>query len=298
MPLREQQPLGRSPRAGSQSSACDALAGCTSPRRAIQKRRSTPLHSGRLWKSWGGTLVAISQSIIDGALLTLKRPASSLQNSRPSAVIISAGTAGTLVLQQTAGTVPIVFVIVNDPVAQGIVQSLDHPGGNITGFSYLEPTIGAKWIELLKEIAPDVTRIARMFNPDANPSYRFFYQSMGAAAPKFGVQTAMAQVHTTSDIEEAMLTIGHEAGGGLIISPDSFNYTNRKLIIELAARHRLPAVYGILGTAAEGGLIYYSVDVVDQFRSAAGYVDRILHGTKPADLPVQLPTKFFADHQF
>jgi putative tryptophan/tyrosine transport system substrate-binding protein len=207
-------------------------------------------------------------------------------------VIISAGTAGTLVLQQTAGTVPIVFVIVNDPVAQGIVQSLDHPGGNITGFSYLEPTIGAKWIELLKEIAPGVTRIALMFNPDANPSYRFFYQSMGAAAPKFGVQTAMAEVHATSDIEEAMLTIGREAGGGLIISPDSFNYTNRKLIIELAARHRLPAIYGILGTAAEGGLIYYSVDVVDQFRSAAGYVDRILHGTKPADLPVQLPTKF------
>jgi putative tryptophan/tyrosine transport system substrate-binding protein len=209
-----------------------------------------------------------------------------------SDVIISAGTAGTLVLQQTAGTVPIVFVIVNDPVAQGIVQSLDHPGGNITGFSYLEPTIGAKWIELLKEIAPDVTRIALMFNPDANPSYRFFYQSMGAAAPKFGVQTAMAEVHSTSDIEGAMLTIGHEAGGGLIISPDTFNYTNRKLIIELAVRHRLPAIYGIFGTAAEGGLIYYSADVVDQFRGAAGYVDRILHGTKPADLPVQLPTKF------
>ncbi len=207
-------------------------------------------------------------------------------------VIISGGTPGALAFQQITRTVPIVFAVVTEPVTQGIVQSLAHPGGNMTGFSYVEPPIGAKWVELLKDIAPQVTRVALVFNPDASPQSRFFYQSMEAAAPKFAVQAVMVPVRMTGDIEQAMATMGHEPGGGLIISTDAFLYTNRKLIIELAARHRLPAIYGILGTAAEGGLIYYGVDVVDQYQRAAGYVDRILRGTKPADLPVQLPTKF------
>jgi putative tryptophan/tyrosine transport system substrate-binding protein len=218
--------------------------------------------------------------------------AAELLNLAPD-VIVSGGTPGALAFQQITRTVPIVFAVVTEPVMQGIVQSLAHPGGNMTGFSYVEPPIGAKWVELLKDIAPQVTRVALVFNPDASPQSRFFYQSMEAAAPKFAVQTAMVPVRTTGDIEQAMATMGHEPGGGLIISADAFLYTNRKLIIELAARHRLPAIYGILGsTAAEGGLIYYGVDVVDQYQRAAGYVDRILRGTKPADLPVQLPTKF------
>jgi len=160
----------------------------------------------------------------------------------------------------------------------------------MTGFTYVEPSMGAKWVELLKDLAPHVTRIALMFNPDASPQSQFFYESMEAVAPK--VQAVMAPVRVTADIEQTMATIAREPGGGLIISTDAFLYANRKLIIELAARHQLPAIYGILGTAAEGGLVYYGVDVVDQYRRAAGYVDRILHGTKPADLPVQQPTKF------
>src|SRR5262249_39549754 len=149
-----------------------------------------------------------------------------------------------------------------------------------------------KWVELLKELAPNVTRIALMFNPDASPQSQFFYQSMEAAAPKFAVQAVMMPVRMIGEIERAMTTMGNEPGGGLIISTNAFLYTNRKLVFDLAARHRLPAIYEILGTAAKGGLIYYGVDVVDQYRRAAGYADRILRGTKPADLPVQLPTKF------
>jgi putative tryptophan/tyrosine transport system substrate-binding protein len=217
--------------------------------------------------------------------------AAELLNLAPD-VIVSGGTPGVLAFQQLTRTVPIVFTVVTEPVTQGIVQSLDHPGGNITGFTYVEPAMGAKWVELLKEIAPHVTRIALVFNPDASPQSRFFYQSMEEAAPKFAVQTIIVPVRMTGDIEQTMATMGNEPGGGLIISTDTFLYANRKLIFELAARHRLPAIYGMLGTAAEGGLIYYGVDVVDQYRSAAGYVDQILHGSKPADLPVQLPTKF------
>jgi putative ABC transport system substrate-binding protein len=218
-------------------------------------------------------------------------PAEELLKFAPDA-IMSAGTPGTLVFQQITRTVPIVFAIVNEPVTQGIVQSLAHPGGNITGFAYMEPTIGPKWVELLREIAPHVTRIAFMFNPDANPQSRLFYQSIEAAAPKFAVQAVMVPVRVRGDIEQAMPAMAQAPGGGLVIAADAFNHTNRKLIIELAARYRLPAIYGLLSTPAEGGLIYYNVDVLDQFRRAAGYVDQILRGTQPADLPVQQPTKF------
>jgi putative ABC transport system substrate-binding protein len=207
-------------------------------------------------------------------------------------VIVSAGTPGALAFQQLTRTVPIVFAVVTEPVNQGIVQSLAHPGGNMTGFAYVEPSMGAKWVELLKDIAPNVTRLALMFNPDASPQSRFIYESMKTATPKSGVEAVMAPVRMTGDIEQAMVTIAREPGSGLIISTDGFLYTNRKLIIELAARHQLPAIYGILGRATEGGLIYYGVDVVDQYQRAAGYVDRILRGAKPTDLPLQLPTKF------
>jgi putative tryptophan/tyrosine transport system substrate-binding protein len=218
--------------------------------------------------------------------------AADLLNLAPD-VIVSGGTPGTLAFQQFTRTVPIVFAVVTEPVSQGIVQSLAHPGGNMTGFTYVEPGLAAKWVALLKDIAPHVTRIALVFNPDASPQSRFFYQSMETVAPRLMMQAVMTPVRVTGDIEQAMATIAREPGGGLIISTDAFLYTNRKLIIELAVRrHRLPAIYGILGTAAEGGLIYYGVDVVDQYRRAAGYVDRILQGARPADLPVQQPTKF------
>ena len=166
--------------------------------------------------------------------------------------------------QQITRTVPIVFAIVNEPVTQGIVQSLAHPGGNITGFAYMEPSIGPKWVELHREIVPHVTRISFMFNPDANPQSRLFYQSIEAAAPKFAVQAVVVPVRMRGDVEQAMAAMANEPGGGLIIAADAFNYTNRKLIIELAARHRLGDLSDadcVLGHAQRAGTKPTSQDV-------------------------------------
>jgi putative tryptophan/tyrosine transport system substrate-binding protein len=217
--------------------------------------------------------------------------AEELLNLAPD-VMFCAGSPATLALQRATRTVPVVFITVSEPVSQGIVASLSRPGGNLTGFSYLEPTIGAKWLELLKEIAPRVNRVALMFNPSSSPYSRLFYQTIEAATSKFAVQASMALVHDPSEIEPVIAMHGREPGGGLIVSADAFNLANRKLIVELAARHRVPAIYGMPGLASEGGLIYYNVEVTDQYRSAARYVDRILRGEKPADLPVQQPTRF------
>jgi putative ABC transport system substrate-binding protein len=207
-------------------------------------------------------------------------------------VIFCAGTPATSALQQATSTVPVVFITVSEPVRQGFVKSLANPGGNLTGFSYMEPEIGAKWLELLKEIAPRVTRVSLMFNPASSPYSRLFYQTIASATRKFAVEAAMALVRDPSEIEQVIAELGREPGGGLIVSADAFNLANRKRIVDLAGRHRLPTIYGIPGLASEGGLIYYNVEFTDQYRSAAGYVDRILRGEKPADLPVQQPTKF------
>src|SRR5262249_12831654 len=186
--------------------------------------------------------------------------------------------------------VPVVFVLVAEPVAQGFVQSLSRPGGHVTGFAYLEPTVGAKWLELLKQIAPGVRRAAYVFSPTASPYAPLFYKSIEAAAATLGVATVAAPAREPAEIEPTLA--GIKSAGGLIFNADGFIRTNRKLAIDLAARHRLPAIYGIPTRAAEGGLIYYCLDILDQYRQAVAYVDRILRGEKPADLPVQQPTKF------
>jgi putative ABC transport system substrate-binding protein len=217
--------------------------------------------------------------------------AEELLNLAPD-VMFCAGSPATLALQRATRTVPVVFITVTEPVSQGIVASFSRPGGNLTGFSYLEPTIGAKWLELLKAIAPGVNRVALMFNPSSSPYSRLFYQTIEAATSKFAVQAFMALVHDASEIDPIIAMLGREPGGGLIVSADAFNLANRKLIMDLAARHRVPAIYGFPALAAEGGLIYYNVEFIDQYRSAAAYVARILRGEKAGDLPVQQPTKF------
>jgi putative ABC transport system substrate-binding protein len=217
--------------------------------------------------------------------------AEELLNLAPD-VMFCAGSPATLALQRATRTVPVVFITVSEPVSQGIVASLSRPGGNLTGFSYLEPTIGAKWLELLTAIAPGVNRVALMFNPSSSPYSRLFYQTIKAATSKFAVQAFMALVHDASEIEPIIAMLGREPGGGLIVSADAFNLANRKLIMDLAARHRVPAIYGFPALAAEGGLIYYNVEFIDQYRSAAGYVARILRGEKAGDLPVQQPARF------
>jgi putative ABC transport system substrate-binding protein len=206
-------------------------------------------------------------------------------------VVLATTSRAVATLQQATRTVPIVFMTTIEPVAQGFVQSLAHPGGNITGFTNMEATVGAKWLALLKEVAPRVARVAFMLNPD-NPGPAQFSGSAAAAAPKLAVEVVMAQVRGPTEIEAALTRLGREPGGGLIIPPDGFTLVHRKLIIELAARYRLPAIYGIRDFADDGGLAYYGVDVTDQYRQAAAYVDRILRGEKPGDLPVQQPTKY------
>ena len=205
-------------------------------------------------------------------------------------LILCGGSPAVQTLQQTTRTVPIVFVLVAEPVAQNFVQSLAHPGGNTTGFSYLEPTVGAKWLELLKEIAPGIKRVAYVFSPKASPYAPLFYKSIEAAAGKLALETVLAPAREPAEIEPLMAGFG--ADSGVIFNADAFILTNRKLAIDLAARYRLPALYGIPTTANDGGLIYYGLDILDQYRQAVAYVDRILKGEKPADLPVQQPTKF------
>jgi putative ABC transport system substrate-binding protein len=207
-------------------------------------------------------------------------------------VILAITSPSVAALQQATRTVPIVFAGIGDPVGQGFVVSLARPGGNITGFTGLEFSIGEKWVGLLKELAPGVTRIAYLFHPEIGPYYALWLKSVEAAAGILGVETIAAPVRAPSDIERAISAIAVHPDGGLIVQPHGYTVTNRRLIIELAARHRLPAVYTYRYEAVEGGLVSYGADISDQFRRAADYVDRILKGEKPPELPVQQPLKY------
>jgi putative ABC transport system substrate-binding protein len=210
-------------------------------------------------------------------------------------VILANGDAAAKTVQQSTRTVPVIFIAGSDAVANGLVQSLAHPGGNLTGFSVLEPSLGAKLLELLKEIAPSVARVAILFNQD-NPGNRGVSASAAAAALRFAVEVVEVPLRESNEIEAeieaAMAQWGREPDYGLIVLPDPSTNSHRKLIIELAARHRLPAIHALRAATADGGLMSYGVDLPDLFRQAATYADRILKGDKPADLPVQLPTKF------
>ena len=187
-------------------------------------------------------------------------------------------------------TIPIVFVYVADPISSGFAPSLARPGGNITGFTYLEPTTGGKWVGLLKEIAPRTTHVALLFNPaTAPPSYML---SIQPAASSFAVAATTAPVHASDEIEGVIAAQARDPGGALLVMPDVFNDANRELIIALAARYGIPAIYPRPVFAESGGLIAYGADLTEQFRQAAGYIDRILKGTNPGDLPIQQPTKF------
>jgi len=206
-------------------------------------------------------------------------------------VILSVATETVGVLQQATHATPIVFVQVSDPVGAGFVESLARPGGNATGFTPFEFGISAKWLELLKEIAPRVTRVAVLRDPILATGIGQF-AAMQSAAPSLGVELSPVSVSSASEIERAVNAAGQRPNGGLIVVPGSLTLRHRKSIIELAAQHRLPAVYPYRYHVADGGLIAYGPDTIDQYRRAGGYIDRILKGEKPADLPVQAPTKY------
>jgi len=205
-------------------------------------------------------------------------------------VILANGTPAAKTMQQASHTVPVIFIAGGDPVVDGLVPSLAHPGGNLTGFYVFEPSLAAKLLELLKQIAPHVSRVAILSNPDANPAS--WFASAVAAAPRFAVEVVEAPLRDINEIEAAMTQWGREPNFGLIVVPDPATNAHRKLINELATRHRLPVIHALRAAAAEGGLISYGVDLPSLFRQSAIYADRILKGANPADLPISLPTKF------
>jgi putative tryptophan/tyrosine transport system substrate-binding protein len=228
---------------------------------------------------WGITTPELAQRF-GGELLSLS----------PDAILCS-GSPAVKALKQATVKGPIVFLLVAEPVDQGIVGSLDHPGANITGFAYMERTIGAKWFGLLMEVAPQVKSIAYIFSPKAAPYAHFYYESAAAAVVTRGVRVEMVPVTEVAEIERAFANTG--TGAGMIVNPDAFTIYNLGLIIDLAARHRVPAIYGSVGGVAKlGALIVYNLDLLDNYRQAGRYVQRVLRGENPADLPVQQPTKF------
>jgi len=207
-------------------------------------------------------------------------------------VLVGQGTPVVRALRQATSSIPIVVAAVNDPVEQGFVSSLAHPGGNITGFTLINFQMVGKWLQMLKEAAPGVSRAALMFNPDTASSYYANLRSFEAEPRSIAVEVTAAPVRDTAEVEGAIAKLGREPGGGLIVAPDPFTLVHNQLFIRLAQQHRLPAVYAYRTFVAQGALMSYGPDPYDNFRRSASYVDRILKGAKPADLPVQQPTKF------
>ena len=207
-------------------------------------------------------------------------------------LILANSTPVTAALRKQSQTVPIVFTQVTDPVGQGLVPNLAHPGGNLTGFTSFEFSIGTKWLEGLKQTAPHVTRVALVFNPHSAPFADLFLRPVEAAAPSFSVTPIAAAVRATDDLDRVFNALAREANGGLIVVSDLGMTNHRDALIALAAHHRVPAVYPFRYFAASGGLMSYGTDVAEVFRRAAAYVDHILKGTSPGDLPVQAPTKY------
>jgi putative ABC transport system substrate-binding protein len=236
-------------------------------------------HNVRIDLRWGGDdtnrMRALAQELV---------------GLRPD-IMLTNGTPATVAVQRETRTIPIVFTGVGDPVASGLVPRLNQPGGNITGFANYEATLGGKWLELLSEVAPGLKQVAIMFNPDSGP-VSIFMPSLETAARSLKVELIAAPVHRDVEIETAIRDIGREPGGGLVAIPGLFTAAHRAPIISAAARNNVPAVYTQTYYARDGGLLSYGFDTVDIFRRAATYVDRVLRGAKPAELPVQLPTKF------
>jgi putative tryptophan/tyrosine transport system substrate-binding protein len=207
-----------------------------------------------------------------------------------SDVILANSTPIAVAVRDTTRTIPTVFVQVSDPVSAGVVQSLARPGGNLTGFTTFEPSIATKWLELVKWVAPNITRVAYLFNPNTAPL--FYARAVETAAPLLSLNPFAAEVHNAAEMESVIEQVARESNSALIVLPDLFTATNRQSIIALAAHHRLPAVYPFRYFVASGGLMSYGIEMLDTYRQAASYVDRILKGERPSDLSVQQPSKF------
>jgi ABC-type uncharacterized transport system substrate-binding protein len=208
-------------------------------------------------------------------------------------VIVAHTTPSVLALRRETDSIPIVFIQISDPIGTGFVTNMSHPGGNITGFTNFEATMVGKWVEMLKEMSTGISRVTFLFNPQTAPYVTRYYQGpLKISARLLGIEAVANPVNNSGEIESAISAFGRVPNGGLIMMPDSFNIVHRDQIIALVARHRLPAISPYRFAVAEGGLMSYGVEQVELFRLAASYVDRILKGATPAELPVQAPTKF------
>jgi putative tryptophan/tyrosine transport system substrate-binding protein len=238
-----------------------------------------------------GSNVQIDYRWASGNVERLRSYAGELLGLKPDLILAGSTPALAAISQQTRA-IPIVFANVADPIGQGFVSSLAHPEGNVTGFTSLEFSIAAKWIEILKEFSPSLTKVALMFNPETAPYFPSFLGPIETAASSFAVKTIITPVHDAADVEHTISSFGHELNGGIVVVPSAFVTIHRQLIFEQVARNRLPAVYGFSYYAYSGGLISYGINVRDMYIRAASYIDRILKGEKPAELPIQAPTKF------
>ena len=207
-------------------------------------------------------------------------------------VLVAVTTPATAALHRETQTIPIVFAVVSDPIGSGFVTSLARPGGNITGFNILEASLSGKWLELMHEIAPHVRRVGLMYNPQTAPYAKYYLDTFLSGTKALSIEPIDAVVDRVAAIETLMTKLGGKADCGLVVMPDTFPMIHRNTIIALADRYRLPTIYPFRFFTVDGGLLSYGVDIADEYRRAAGYVDRILRGDKPADLPVQQPVKF------
>jgi putative ABC transport system substrate-binding protein len=248
-------------------------------RRALEEAGWAEGRNARIDERWGG-----------GDADRLQLYAVELVDLKPDVIVAGGGRAVEALKQQTRD-IPIVFEGPSDPVLQGFVASMARPGGNLTGFSSFEPSIVGKLVEALREVAPQTTRVALMFHPD-NPGSPLYLQWFEKTVPSFAMKGMAARARDPSEIELAIAAVAKMPNGALVVAPDVFMFSQHNLIVRLAAEHRLPAVYGIREYVTSGGLLSYGPDTPDRYRRAASYVDRILRGEKPADLPVQAPIKF------
>jgi putative tryptophan/tyrosine transport system substrate-binding protein len=246
----------------------------------LQRLGWTEGRNARIDYRWGG-----------GDASRIRAYAVELAGLRPDVIVANATPVIDAVRQETR-TIPIVFVLASDPIGNGFVENLARPGGNLTGFSNFEFSMGGKWLETLKEIAPYLVKVAMLFNPETAPYAGNFIGPAQSAATKLGVNLALMSVRDSGELEHAIASLAGASDVGLIMLPDIFTSTHRDLLIAQVARSRVPAIYAYRYFVDDGGLVSYGVDTTDVFRQTASYVDRILRGANPGELPVQAPTKF------
>jgi putative ABC transport system substrate-binding protein len=283
MPANAQAPIGLRTVAVLMGFANDAEA----------KARTEAFERGLDREGWSlGRNLRIEYGYAEGDSVRMQALAQELVELKPDCILAQSTPVSDALMRATR-TIPIVFVAVSDPIGSGFVASMARPGGNITGFTVLHASIAGKYLAILKEMVPQLVRVAIMYNPNSVPAGgKFFSRPFHEAATKLKVRPITAEAHDKSEIENAITNLGKESGSGLILVPDNFMSVHRDLIISLTAQFRLPAIYPYRYFAEAGGLVSYGVHAIDQFRRASEYVSRILRGAKPVDLPVQAPTKF------